>query len=143
MAGDKAPYKLTVKLDSERPDAIGQALSQLREIAGERDQTGKGSATLTIDSYLEQPLTEICAAFEEWLWQHQIGLGCEMTIGRPGVRPEMAAVFRARRDTPMDRQGWEGAASQGTIVIAPPLSLPAPNSHAMLEASEGSFTVEE
>lgn len=143
MAADKPPYKLTAKLDSERPDVIGEALGQLREITGERDQTGKDTATLTIESYLEQPLTEIMAAFEEWLWQHKIGLGCEMFIGRPGVRPEMAAVFRARKDTPMDRQGWDATASAETIVIAPPLALPMPNSHPMLEVDEGSFTVEE
>jgi hypothetical protein len=140
---DKAPYKLTVKIDSERPDAIGQALSQLREIAGEHDQVGKGSATITIESYLEHPLSAICEAFEEWLWQHQIGLGCEMTLGRPGVRPEMAAIFRARKATPMDRQGWEGAQNSGPIVIASPLALPMPNSHPMLEVDEGSYTVEE
>ena len=48
---EKAPYKLTVKLDSSRPDAIGEAMQSLRDIAGDYDQTGEASATITMESY--------------------------------------------------------------------------------------------
>lgn len=143
---DKPPYKLTVKLDSARPDALGQALGQLCEIAGEYDQTGEGSATITIECWQEKPLQAICDDFEEWLFMHQIGLGCEMGIKRPGLRPEMISVLRARHKTPMDDAGWEdGKAAEpeaSAIVIAPPLALPAPGALPLLEVDEGAFTVE-
>ena len=143
MAGDKPPYKLTIKLESERPDVIGEALGQLRTIAGEHDQTGKGSATLTIESYLEQPLSAICAAFEQWLWEHTIGVGCEMNLARPGLRPEMAAVFRARKATPMDRRGWEGSTDGAAVIhISGLRALPSPGAP-LLSVDDASYTIEE
>ena len=143
MAGDKPPYKLTIKLESERPDVIGEALGQLRTIAGEHDQTGKGSATLTIESYLEQPLSAICEVFEQWLWGHTIGVGCEMNLARPGLRPEMAAVFRARKRTPMDQQGWEAAPDSGAVIhISGLRALPSP-SVPLLPVDDATYTIEE
>lgn len=80
---EKAPYKLTVKLDSSRPDAIGEAMQSLRDIAGDYDQTGEASATITMESYQEDPLRQICDAFEEWLYKHAIGLGCDIKLPSP------------------------------------------------------------
>lgn len=104
---EKAPYKLTIKLSSARPDAIGEALKQLRERMSEYDQSGEVSTTLTIESYKEIPLTSICEDFELWLYNYKIGLECEIGIKRPGVRPETVVAMRARKETPMDDQGWE------------------------------------
>ena len=134
---DKAPYKLVVKLDSARPDTLGQALAQLRNIAGEYDQTGKGEASITIECYKEVPLTNICDDFEEWLFKHAIGIGCEMRVTRPGLRPEMVATLRARYETPMDKALKE---AEPIVTPAPrePLQLTAP-----VDAVEGEFTVDE
>lgn len=106
---DKAPYKLVVKLDSARPDAISQAIEQLRDIAAEYDQTGKSDATFTIEAWKLTDLQAVMDDFEIWLFQHMIGIGCQMKIQRPGVRPEMVSTLRARNATPMDEAGWTPA----------------------------------
>ena len=160
MATEKAPYKLSVKLDSSRPDAIGQAIQALQDITAEADQSGDGSATITIESYQEDPLRSICDAFEEWLYKHAIGIGCEIKIARPGLRPEMAARFRERYATPMDDAGWTAPApstpqadedeGDDVLITEPPpavagllpspvLALPAPDDEL---AIEGSYTVD-
>ena len=154
MATEKAPYKLTVKLDSSRPDAIGEAMQSLRDIAGDYDQTGDGSATITIESYQEDPLRSICDAFEEWLYKHAIGLGCDIKIQRPRLRPEMLAALRARHATPMDEAGWtaptddegdddvlvtEPPAEVAGLLPSPMLALPAPDDELVIE---GSYTVD-
>lgn len=107
MTADKAPYKLTIKLKSARPDAISEALQQLRELAGQHDQTGEVAATVALEGFKELPLTEIRDQIELWLHRHRIGIECEITMRSPGVRPETAAVLRAAAETPMDRAGWE------------------------------------
>ena len=131
-----------MKLDGARPDAIGEALVKLREIAGEYDQTGEGSAAIVIESWQELPLTSVMEDFEEWLYQHQIGLGCEMGVKRPGLRPEMISVLRARHATPMDESGWEAPAEGDEVLITPapfePLQLAAP-----ADWVEGEITADE
>lgn len=154
MATEKAPYKLTVKLDSSRPDAIGEAMQSLRDIAGDYDQTGEASATITMESYQEDPLRSICDAFEEWLYKHAIGLGCDIKLQRPGLRPEMLAALRARHATPMDDAGWtaptddegdddvlvtEPPAEVAGLLPSPMLALPAPDDELVIE---GSYTVD-
>lgn len=152
---EKAPYKLTVKLDSSRPDAIGEAMQSLRDIAGDYDQTGEASATITMESYQEDPLRQICDAFEEWLYKHAIGLGCDIKLQRPGLRPEMLSALRARHATPMDDAGWtaptdEDADEGGDVLVTEPpssagllpspvLALPAPSDELVINAE---FTVE-
>ena len=151
---EKAPYKLTVKLDSSRPDAIGEAMQSLRDIAGDYDQTGEASATITMESYQEDPLRQICDAFEEWLYKHAIGLGCDIKLQRPGLRPEMLAALRARHATPMDDAGWtaptDDEGDDDVLVTEPPippagllpspvLALPAPSDELVIE---GSYTVD-
>jgi hypothetical protein len=100
---EKAPYKLTIKLTSARPDAIGDALARLREITGEYDQHGE---TIALESYKEAPLTAIREQFELWLHTHRIGIECEVTAKAPGLRPETVTALRAQQRTPMD--GIEG-----------------------------------
>ena len=154
MATEKAPYKLSVKLDSSRPDAIGQAIQALRDIAGDFDQTGEATATITFESYQEAPLRDVTDTFEEWLYKHAIGIGCEIKIARPGLRPEMAARFRERYATPMDDAGWtaptDDEGDDDVLVTEPPpavagllpspvLALPAPDDEL---AIEGSYTVD-
>lgn len=151
MATEKAPYKLTVKLDSSRPDAIGEAMQSLRDIAGDYDQTGEASATITMESYQEDPLQQICDAFEEWLYKHAIGLGCDIKLQRPGLRPEMLAALRARHATPMDQSGWTELSEGGDVLVTEPpvppagllpspmLALPAPDDELVIE---GSYTVD-
>ena len=155
MATEKAPYKLSVKLDSSRPDAIGQAIQALRDIAGDFDQTGEATATITFESYQEAPLRDVTDTFEEWLYKHAIGIGCEIKIARPGLRPEMAARFRERYATPMDDAGWTAPApstpqadedeGDDVLITEPPpavagllpspvLALPAPDDEMIINA---------
>jgi hypothetical protein len=127
MAADKPPYKLTIKLDSARPDALSQAMEALREIISDHDQTGEAESTIVIESFKESPLLMVREAFEEWLWKYKIGIGCKIRLDSPGVRPESATLFRARFATPMDRQGWgEETAEEGTgePLVTPPPFVP-------------------
>jgi hypothetical protein len=142
MAADKPPYKLTVKLDSARPDALSQALEALRDIISDHDQTGEAESTIVIESFKESPLLEVREAFEEWLWKYKIGIGCKIRLDSPGVRPESASIFRARFATPMDQEGWEGEEAEGEPLITPPPFVPA---QLMPPADwvEGEATIEE
>lgn len=104
----KAPYKLTIKLDGAKPERIAEALAELRERAADCDQTGEASATMTLEGYQEAPLREVMDAFETWLFENAPGIGCEVKLARPGIRPETIAMRqREKQDTPMDRiQGF-------------------------------------
>jgi hypothetical protein len=99
---EKAPYKLTVKLDGVKPEHIAAALEELRERAAEYDQTGEASATMTIEAHQEAPLVSVMEAFETWLF-YRGKVDCEMTIKRPGLRPETRELLaREKSRTPMD-----------------------------------------
>lgn len=102
MPDPKAPYSLKVKLTSARPDAIGEALAQLRQLTSDHDLTGESTATLTIECFKEAPLSSVRELFELWLYGYKIALECEVTSKAPGLRPETAAVLRANHATPMD-----------------------------------------
>lgn len=106
MPDPKPPYKMIVKLTSARSDAIGEALTELRRLMSDYDQSGETAATITIESYKEIPLVSIREDFEVWLYRYKIGIECEIKRGEPGVRPE--TVLRLKRATPMDDEGWEG-----------------------------------
>lgn len=112
---DKAPYQLRIKLDGVKPEHIAAALSELRERAAEYGQTGEASATMTIEGYQEAPLISVMEAFETWLFYHG-KVDCEMTMKRPGLRPETRELLaREKRRTPMDGEGWEPPVSSDTI----------------------------
>lgn len=162
---EKAPYKLAIRMTSARPEAVGDALKRLREIASDYDQTGEATATLTFEAFKEAPLREIREMFEVWLHHYQIGIECEVTQKAPGLRPETVTALRATRTTPMDRNGWEdleaaagrhereldeaeeeaslAAEERGPIIIAPPLALPPPGDVPVLTIDDGSFTLDE
>jgi hypothetical protein len=163
---DKAPYRMTIKLSSSRPDALSEALATLRATCGEYDQSGEASATLTLENYKEAPLQAIYEVFELWLYRYKIGIECEVKLARPGVRPETVAALRATKTTPMDRNGWEQqvaeaadqleqaideaaeaeqlpAEAHGPIIIAPPLALPPPRATPALAIAEGTYTFDD
>jgi hypothetical protein len=113
MPTEKAPYRLVIKLDGARPDRLAEALSELREIAGEHDQTGDATATMTIECHQEAPLQAVMESFENWLFHHMQGLDCEMKLTRPGLRPETRdLLMRAKRETPMDKEGWSASPAE-------------------------------
>lgn len=117
---DKAPYQLRIKLDGVKPEHIAAALSELRERAAEYDQAGEASATMTIEGYQEAPLISVMEAFETWLFYHG-KVDCEMTVKRPGLRPETRELLaREKRRTPMDAiQGFAdkyGASVHGSLL---------------------------
>jgi hypothetical protein len=100
---DKLPYQTKLKLTSMRPDAISEALTKLREMMSEYDQTGEASATLTIEANKYADLEFLMNDFESWLLNHQIGIEAEWSTRRPAVRPETLQVrLRAAHRTPMD-----------------------------------------
>lgn len=102
-AEPKPPYKLTIKLDGAKPERIMEALTELREKMSEHDQTGEAAATMTIEGWQEQPLLEVLDSFETWLFYHAAGVDSEVTLKRPGVRPETIALLaREKNKTPMD-----------------------------------------
>lgn len=121
---DKSPYRLTIKLTSARPDAIGEALTALRERMSEYDASGETATTITIESYKEAPLTALVDDFELWLYRYKIGIACEIGLKRPGVRPETILAMRATKTTPMDNEGWEGETEDEEA--DEPLITPAP-----------------
>lgn len=145
---DKAPYKLAIRMTSARPEAVGDALRRLREIASDYDQTGEATATLTFEAFKEAPLREIREMFEVWLHHYQIGIECEVTQKAPGIRPETVTALRATRTTPMDGAGWEGQKPEehGPFVTPPSitiLALPAPEDRLALAVDDGSFTLDD
>src|SRR5262245_47734929 len=99
---DKPPYKVTIKLTSARPDAIGEALTRLRELGAEHDRLGDAAATITFEDWKEAPIAAIREQFEIWLHRHQIAIECEVTTKQPGLRPETVTRLRAEQRTPMD-----------------------------------------
>lgn len=103
MPEPKPPYKLTIKLDGAKPERIMEALTELREKMSEHDQTGEASVTMTIEAWQEAPLRAVLDAFETWLFYHAAGVDSEVTLKRPGVRPETIALLaREKHQTPMD-----------------------------------------
>lgn len=103
MATEKPPYRLVVKLDGARPEAIAEALTELREHASEHDQTGEATATMTMEAHQEALLQAVMESFENWLFHHMPGIDCEMKLTRPGLRPgQQLACLRAHGRTPMD-----------------------------------------
>lgn len=142
---DKAPYKLTVKLDGAKPERIAEALAQLRACASDYDLTGESTATMTIESWQEAPLRAAMDDFEMWLYRHAPGLVKDqgMMLARPGLRPETAEMLaREKRRTPMDSEGWEAEEQREPIIIAPQLQLAAPSIQVVELAEEGEYTVE-
>lgn len=142
MPNETAPYKLTIKLTSSRADAVGEALTELRQMMSDYDQSGKTATTVVLESYKEAPLTEIANIFELWLYRYKIGLECDMNLHRPGLRPETIVAMRAAHATPMDKQGWDEAEpeSDEPLITPPPwepLQLAAPN-----DADEGEIVEE-
>lgn len=100
---DKPPYQLRIKLTSSRPDAVAEALAQLRSLVSDYDQTSEAAASITIDALKSTALDSIMDDFEDWLTKYRISLECEMTIKRPGIRPETRQrLMRASQSTPMD-----------------------------------------
>jgi len=117
MPEPKAPYKLMVKLSSARPDAIGEALAQLRQLTSDHDLSGDSTATLTIECFKEAPLRDVRELFEVWLYGYKIALDCEVTSKAPGLRPETMAVLRAHNATPMDQE-WQDFADKNGVEVS-------------------------
>lgn len=118
----KPPYKLTIKLSGARPERIAEALNALQECVSDHDQTGDTSSTAVIECWKEENARSVADAFEDWLYQHALGLDSDMVFHRPGVRPEtIAQRLREKHQTPMDRE-WQdfadknGASVSGTIL---------------------------
>jgi hypothetical protein len=105
---EKAPYKATITLKGTKPEHIATALNELQHRIAEFDQTGEGSATVTIEAHQEEPIQHIVEAYETWLFYHAPGLDCEVKLKRPGLRPETRELLaREKRRTPMDSAGWQ------------------------------------
>lgn len=112
MAEQKPPYKLKIKIDSARADAVGDAFAAIQAIIGDTAVSGSVT-TITLESYTEAPLLSVRAEFEKFLYQHKIGMECKIGLESPGIRPEMAETLRA---TPMERE-WQAFADEHNAEI--------------------------
>jgi hypothetical protein len=71
---------------------------------------------MTIEGYQEAPLISVMEAFETWLFYHG-KVDCEMTVKRPGLRPETRELLaREKRQTPMDKEWQDFADKNGATV---------------------------
>ena len=113
MAEQKPPYKLKIKIDSARADAVGDAFAAIQAIIGDTAVSGNHATTITLESYTEAPLLSVRAEFEKFLYQHKIGMECKIGLESPGIRPEMAETLRA---TPMERE-WQAFADEHNAEI--------------------------
>lgn len=109
----KPPYKLKIKIDSARADAISDALAAIHQLASDAGQSGDHSTTITIEGFTEAPLLGIRAEFEQFLWNHKIGMECKIGLEGPGIRPEMTDILKA---TPMERE-WQAFADRTNTEI--------------------------
>jgi len=88
MPQDKPPFKLTINLESYRPDALNSAVERLRELCEEHDQTtGEMKTKIILESWKEEPLLAIRAQIETYLRHHKLLLDGKATIESPIVRP--------------------------------------------------------
>ena len=135
---DKPPYKLKIKIDSARADALADAFKAIQEIVGDNEAMTGDHATvitleahteaplvavreaferfatvITLEAHTEAPLVAVREAFERFLWHHPVGMECKIGLESPGVRPEMAATLRS---TPMEREWQKFADDYGTEV---------------------------
>jgi hypothetical protein len=96
MATDKPPFKLTITLESYRPDALNQAIEHLNELCNQYDQTGELKAKATIESWKEDPLLAIRAEIEQYLRLKKLIIEGKVTLESPVVRPPITL-------TPMEK----------------------------------------
>lgn len=92
---EKPPYKLSIDLESYRPEAINAALERLNELCSEHDQVGKTKAKVAIESYQEDALIAIREQIEAYLRVNKVVIEGKVTLESPVVRPQP-------EKTPMD-----------------------------------------
>jgi len=86
---ERPPYKLTIDLETYRPDALKDTLDRLRELTEEHNQTGGELKTkLTIESWQEDALLAIRDQIETYLRQHKLLITGEVAMKGPLVRPK-------------------------------------------------------
>ena len=113
MAEQKPPYKLKIKIDSARADAVSDAFVAIQAIIGDAAVLGNHTTTITLESYTEALLLSVRAEFEKFLYRHKIGMECKIGLESPGVRPEMTETLRA---TPMEHE-WQKFADEHNAEI--------------------------
>lgn len=85
---DKPPFKLSIDLESYRPEAINAALDRLNDLCSEHDQTGKVKAKVVIESNSEDALLAIREQIETYLRVKKVVLEGKVTLESPVVRPQ-------------------------------------------------------
>lgn len=88
MPNEKPPYKLSIDLESFRPEAINEALERLNALCSEHDQTGKVKAKVVIESHQEDALLAIREQIETYLRARKIIIEGKVTMESPVVRPQ-------------------------------------------------------
>lgn len=88
MPQEKPPYKLSIDLESFRPEAINDALDRLNDLCSEHDQTGKVKAKVAIESHHEDALLAIREQIETYLRANKIIIEGKVTMESPVVRPQ-------------------------------------------------------
>lgn len=130
---DKPPYKLTIKLNGTRPDALNAAVRRLDELCGDHDQVADLKTAVTIESWKEDDLIAIRDGIESFLDSKRLIIGGEVTLTSPVVRKRTPIVAEPP-PTPMEE--YLAAQAIVTPIVAEPLQLAAP-----VDAEEGSFSI--
>jgi len=130
---DKPPYKLTIKLNGTRPDALNAAVRRIDELCGDHDQVADLKTAITIESWKEDDLLTIRDGIEAFLDSKRLIIGGEVTLTSPVVRKRTPIVAEPP-PTPMEE--YLAAQAIVTPIVAEPLQLAAP-----VDAEEGTFSI--
>lgn len=85
---DKLPFKLIIKLEGYRPEAVHAALQHLDTLCSEYDHAPELKATATIESNDEAALTAIRAQLEMYLRSNKTLVEGKVTMEAPLIRPK-------------------------------------------------------
>ena len=130
---DKPPYKLTIKLNGTRPDALNAAVRRLDDLCSEYDQVADLKTAITIESWKEDDLLAIREGIEAFLDAKRLIIGGEVTLTSPVVRKRTPVAVPTPMDELLAAQEQEAII---TPIVAEPLQLAAP-----VDAEEGTFSI--
>lgn len=116
---DKPPYKLAIKLNGTRPDALNAAIRHLDDLCGDHDQVADLKTTVVIEAFLDAK---------------RLIIGGEVTLTSPVVRKRTPIVAEPA-PTPMEAYLQEQDAIITPIVAEPP-QLAAP-----VDCEEATFLI--
>lgn len=97
---DKPPFKLSITLETNRPDAMKASIDHLNTLCNEHDQRSDVKTKVVIESWDEVSLLAIRAGIEAYIRQHRWVIDGKVTMDSPLIRmesqvPPMVELFNA------------------------------------------------